>query len=46
MTPEPQPIYAVRCSRRGCDWAVQSNVSKRLSTFWRWHLAWHRKDPS
>lgn len=41
-TPNPEPVYVVRCTARGCDWSVQSNVVKRLGMFWRWHAAAHR----
>ena len=41
--PKPEPVYVVRCTARGCDWSVQSNVAKRLGQFWRWHAAWHRR---
>lgn len=40
--PNPQPVFVVRCTARGCDWSVTSNVAKRLGQFWRWHAAWHR----
>lgn len=39
----PQPVYSVRCTARGCDWSVQSNVVKRLAVFWRWHAQWHKR---
>lgn len=39
--PRPEPVYTVRCTARGCDWSVQSNVAKRLAMFWRWHAASH-----
>lgn len=42
--PEPQPVYEVRCTARGCEWSVQTNVSGRLNQYWRWHLAYHREN--
>jgi len=41
--PEPMAVYVVRCTARGCDWSIQSNVANRLGLFWRWHAQWHRK---
>ena len=38
------PACVVRCTARGCDWSVTSNVARRLGQFWRWHVAdVHRK---
>ena len=44
VAPNPQPLFIVRCTARGCDWSVTSNVAKRLGQFWRWHAAWHRSN--
>ena len=43
-SPKPEPLFIVRCTARGCDWSVTSNVAKRQGQFWRWHAAWHRSN--